>query len=193
MDVLNNKMLQLGNATAMRSLYVPLAYIIGDVEGGNQLTGYAGFSRMNCKRLCRTCHVSVENGPKMNVFCERIRVNHVIDLINRQDTAALRAMCQRGTPNAFYDIDCGDDPYVIFSMIHTEALHALEQGLFVYVIQVLMAQIGGDITHAFLDKLVKDLLKYPRQHGTQRFPHLNWKDGVSVSYTHLTLPTICSV
>ena len=121
----------------------------------------------------------------MHIVCKRIQVNHVVDLINQNDTLALRDMCQRRTTNAFYDIDCGDDKYGIFSMVHTEALHALEQGLFVYVIQVLMDEIGGDITHSTLDKLAKDLLKYPRQHGTQRFPRLNWKDGVC-SVTKLT-------
>jgi hypothetical protein len=41
----------------------------------------------------------------------------------------LDALAQRPGFNALYKIDCGGDPYGVFSMIYTEGLHALEVGL----------------------------------------------------------------
>ena len=40
-----------------------------------------------------------------------------------------------------YIIDCGNDPYSVFSMIHTKGLHALGVGLIPYMLKFLLDNI----------------------------------------------------
>jgi hypothetical protein len=106
-------------------------------------------------------------------------------LVESGDVAELHSRCQRPTDLAFYHIDNGNDPYGIFSMVMTEPLHSLEAGLLPYIMEVLFHHIRGDGNRARLDRLIQLMASAPRQHGTERFPRLNWQDGVT-SITNLT-------
>jgi hypothetical protein len=48
----------LGNVSKRVNLYVPLQFIIGDVEGGDHLCSRQTYCGKTCLRLCRTCDVS---------------------------------------------------------------------------------------------------------------------------------------
>jgi hypothetical protein len=98
--------------------------------------------------------------------------------VNNGTKAAMDAMAQHPGFNAFYNVDCGGDPYGIFSMIHTEGLHAIEVRLVKYMIEILIEELS-EAAQVKLDKLVKRLLKHPRQHGYDAFPRLLWPDGVT--------------
>ena len=63
-------------------------------------------------------------------------------------------------------------------MIHTEGLHAIEQGLIPYMLEILFVSMPKSEQRT-LDHLIKNLLTYPRQHGYKKFPRLLWHDGVS--------------
>ena len=63
-------------------------------------------------------------------------------------------------------------------MIHTEGLHAIEQGLVKYMLEILFKSLPP-ASHHQLDQLVKHLLKSPRQHGYKGLPRVLWQDGVS--------------
>jgi hypothetical protein len=170
---------QLGQYSKKVNLYVPLQFIIGDVEGGDVLCSRYMYRRAGCQRLCRTCDVSTEDAIRTDVMCTRILLEDVRNLVADQNLDALRQLAQRPTFNAFYDIDCGDDPYGVFSMIMTEALHALEQGLMPYMMKQLMQQLGPLNVQAELDRLIKTTNDNPRQHGYHGFPRFMWKEGVS--------------
>jgi hypothetical protein len=86
--------------------------------------------------------------------------------------------------NSLYQIDCGGDPYSIFSMIHTEGLHAIEVGLCKYMMEILFEELPKQAKQE-LDILVKCLLQHPKQHGYKAFPCLLWQDGVT-NLTKLT-------
>jgi len=176
--------IQLGNASKTVDLYVPLQFIIGDVEGGDQLCSRFAYRGISCQRLCRTCDISTENASNTNITCNRIKVADVISLVATQDQAALRALAQRPFFNSLYHIDCANDPYGVFSMIHTEGLHALEVGLIPYMMEILMLAIQPR-HRPRLDHLVKRLLKHPRQHGYDDMPRMLWQDGVT-GITQLT-------
>jgi hypothetical protein len=104
--------------------------------------------------MCRTCNVSTLNCNKTTIRCKRIEVANIRALYQRQDKVALKRICQQPTFNAFYDIDCGKDPYGIFSMVHTEGLHALETGVMKYMVEILMKELPS-AQHGTLDGLVK--------------------------------------
>jgi hypothetical protein len=51
--------------------------------------------------------------------------------------ADLNLIANRSGFNACYKIDCGGDLYGIFSMVHTNSLHAIEVGLVEYMLEIL--------------------------------------------------------
>jgi hypothetical protein len=169
----------LGRVSAVVDLYVPLQFIIGDVEGGDQLCSRWSYRQRPCKRMCRTCDVSTANSSDTTLYCNRIKVADIVKLYEAKDYKALKAISQRPYYNCLYDIDCGKDPYGVFSMIHTEALHALETGLIQRMVEVLFEDLKSDTLRAELDIMVKKLTSHPTQHGYKNFPRLRWTDGVS--------------
>jgi len=78
--------------------------------------------------------------------CSRITIQHIQHLHAVGNLAELKRLAQRPGDNALYDIDCGNDPYGIFSMIHTEGLHTLEVGIVPYILEILMKSIPGHLS-----------------------------------------------
>jgi hypothetical protein len=181
---LTRSTIRLGRVQKVVNLYVPLQFIIGDVEGGDQLCSRQSYRGIKCPRVCRTCDISTVNCARTDLRCRRIKVAHIRKLYRLQKLHALKQLAQRPTYNCFYDIDCGKDPYGIFSMVHTEGLHALEVGVMKYMVEILMAELPKT-QHRTLDRLVKKLNKYPHQHGYTGFPRCTWSDGVT-TLTQLT-------
>ena len=184
-DQLNGINMQLGPHHKLINLYVPLAFVIGDIEGGNQLTGYRGFTRLDCPRVSMTCDCTTMNASNTQVRCNRIKQGDVKALVRRNDVRALHAMCQRPTDLVFFKVDFGNDPYGCFSMVMTEPLHALEAGILPYVLEILLSEIPEKENRARLDRLIQGFGELPRQNGTRSFPRLHWPDGVT-SLVHLT-------
>ena len=122
----------------------------------------------------RTCNVSTLNCVRTDVCCKRIKVAHIRALVDTQNIDALKLLAQRPTYNCFYDIDNGKDPYGIFSMVHTEGLHALEVGVMKYMVEILMTELPST-QHRSLDRLVKKLNRSPYT----GFPRCTWSDGVT--------------
>jgi hypothetical protein len=66
--------IQLGNVVKKVNLYVPLQFIVGDVEGGDQLCSRQTYHCEICQRMCRTCDVSTANAARPDLECNRVRV-----------------------------------------------------------------------------------------------------------------------
>jgi hypothetical protein len=139
---------------------VPLQFIIGDTDGGDHLCSRWTYWGETCLRLCRTCDVATLDTARTDLVCNRILVQIMKQLVTNGTKAELDAMAQHPGLNAFYNIDCGGDPYGIFSMVHTKGLHAIEVGLVKYMIEILLEELSG-AAQVKLDTLVKRLLKHP--------------------------------
>jgi hypothetical protein len=175
---LHNVSVQLGKVVQRVNLYVPLQFIIGDVEGGDQLCSRQAFRREICLRMCRTCDVSTANASRPDLECTCVRLDDKKHALNTLSLTELNVLRQRPGCNALYDIDCGGDPYGVFSMIHTEGLHALEVGTMEYSLEILFDKLNMKQKYQ-LDCLVKRLVHQPRQHGYKPFPRIIWPDGVT--------------
>jgi hypothetical protein len=102
--MLANSGIRLGKVKKVVNLYVPLQFIIGDVEGGDQLCSRQSYRGMACNRLCRTCDVSTANCARTDIQCTRICVADIKLLYQTQDIDALAQLAQRPTYNCFYDM-----------------------------------------------------------------------------------------
>ena len=182
---LHNINLQLGNSVTRCNLYMPLQFIIGDVEGGDMLCSRYTYRQLDCKRLCRTCDVPTCDAGRTDICCNRIKCKDVKRLVDNQMYVELHDMAQRPGKNCLYDIDCGNDPYGIFSMVHSEGLHALEIGCIPYMLEILMNEISPKKHLAELDTLVQRLCSDPKQRAYDFFPRSLWPDGVT-SLTNLS-------
>ena len=168
-NALNDIPIQLGENCKRVQLYVPLHFIIGEVEGGDQLCSRHKYRAEACKRLCRTCDVSTLDSGRTDLVCNHVRVADVQHLLHTGTPEQLNEFRQYPGFNALYTIDCGGDPFGVFSMIHTEGLHALEVGLIPYMLEILMKELPQSAKYT-LDTLVKRLVQYPKQHGYAPFP-----------------------
>ena len=134
--------------------------------------------------MCRTCDVSTANAARTDLVCNRIHLADIQHLVANASLEELHDLYQRPGFNALYTIDCGNCPYGVFSMVHTEGLHAIEVGLIPYMLEILMQELPNPKKFE-LDELVKRLLKHPKQHGYAPFPRILWHDGVT-TITQLT-------
>jgi hypothetical protein len=116
-----------------------------------------------------TCNASTLNCNKTTIRCKRIEVAKIRALYQRQDKVALKKLCQQLT------LIVGR---ILFSMVHTEGLHALEIGVMKYMDEILMKELPT-AQHGTLDDLVKKLNYCPNQHGFTGFPRCTWPDEVT--------------
>jgi hypothetical protein len=86
---LKDSTIQLGKSRKKVNLYVPLQFIIGDVEEGDHLCSRYSYRQLACKRLCRTCDVSTEDSGNTEIQCTRIEVANIKQLYVAQDLQAL--------------------------------------------------------------------------------------------------------
>jgi hypothetical protein len=91
---LSNTKIRLGRKEKVVNLYVPLQFIIGDVEGGDQLCSCWSYCLKTCQRMCRTCNVSTLTCNKTTIRCKCIEVAKITALNQHQDKAALKKLCQ---------------------------------------------------------------------------------------------------
>ena len=189
MDELNEISLQLCGVSKTVSLYLPLAYVIGDVEGGDQLCGHESGYNAQSTRLCRTCDIPTSRATDTTHRCRRIEQHEVEHAVMSQDQARLKQLRQRPTKLAFFSIDSGGDKYGIFGKTNTEALHSLEQGVFSYLLKIFFKKVGN-VAARQLDESVKLLSCHCKQGSAANLPRLSWPSGMS-TLSNLTGDQVC--
>jgi hypothetical protein len=104
---------QLGNVLRRVNLYVPLQFIIGDVEGGDQLCSRQTYRRENCLRMCRTCNVSTANASRPDLECTRVRVADIKNALNTLSTTELNVLRLSDTPLAHRSLKNVNSPFTL--------------------------------------------------------------------------------
>jgi hypothetical protein len=66
---------------------------------------------------------------------------------------------------------------VYLALLHTKALHAIEVGLVLYMLEIFFDELSKKAKEK-LDTLVLPLVKHPKQHGYTPFP-----------FPHMLMPT----
>jgi hypothetical protein len=191
---LDNIHITLGGVTKCVNLKVPVAFIIGDMQGGDKICACSPCYSNTMQRLCRKCNVKGSDADDPFFVCKRMIMSRIQQLVIDGDYAKLDSINQYHVHNAWFPLDYGGCCYGIFSAACVvEALHALENGLMKQSLQILIQDnlsLSGRIR---LDKLVKEFRDWDRQHylsaGTEKtMPRLLFKDGIS-KLTDITAST----
>ena len=186
-DSLYNINFQLDTYIKKVNLKVPLALIIGDIQGGDQLVGRKGgySSKKFCARMSPSCDVSSTTISKVKKrCCRRIKQDYVMHLVQTNNVIELSAISQRNVYLSWFDVDFGGSPYGVFTAAcPSEALHAVESGLIEYCLEELFNEILTNKSKAALDKVVQNWFLHDKQRTMTAymdvFPRLLFKDGVS--------------
>ena len=113
------------------NLLVPLAFIVGDNQGGDGITGRATVYNETARRICRSCNATIAQYDTIESdSCEPLNTNDIMAMVTSQDWPGLHSLHQAPCWNPFFDVCYGGNPGGIFTAAcPAEALHALENGL----------------------------------------------------------------
>jgi hypothetical protein len=193
---LDDVLLRLGPYEKVVNLKIPVAFIIGDAQGGDYICSRSlNYNGETGKRSCRTCDVGPESmGLARPNMCRRIIQADIEKMIEDEDVEGLVALCQHACNNAFMKLCYGGSPFGVFTAAApTEGLHQLEKGLLLLCLSELFDQRLPPALKRQLDKLAQDLCDLPSQRGMKsfrdHFPRLLFKDGI----THLKNITASTV
>jgi hypothetical protein len=167
------------------NIKVPVAMIIGDMQGGDKHCGSKiGYSK-DLARLCRQCNIAGDESGDPLVKCGKMSMVKIRQYVLDGEVDILKAISQNNVYSAWFDVCFGGCPRGIFSAaMPVEALHALEAGLMRDVTLILYKVDLKSSICGQLDILVGALCYLDRQHfmssgGTKTMPRMLFKDGVT--------------
>ena len=184
--MLQNTRLQLGNETKFVNLKIPVMFIIGDNQGGDAICGRHIHYGKTARRISQTCDAGPSHlSNPVARSCSRLLMKDVINLVQEEDGNRLYDLYQAQHWIAWFDLDYGGNPEGIFTAAcPPEALHALENGIFLHVLKELFENILNPRTCGHLDAHVYSWNNYPGQHFLRGnhidgFPRLLFTNGIS--------------
>src|SRR5437868_7910835 len=103
-NALNGVPLTLGNKTKEVNLKVPFAFIIGDIQGGDNICGRSAYYRADAKRLCRMCDATpAAYISKEMDHCKLLVMEDIKQLCLNKNEEKLKEMLQSVNYQAFFD------------------------------------------------------------------------------------------
>jgi hypothetical protein len=178
--------LVIGDKAKYVDMKIPLAFIIGDNQGGDMIAGRTCSYGLKAKRLCRTCDATPENYGDVSVdSCTLLRMEDIMDLVRQEQWVDLELLYQAQFWNPFFDLHYGSSSFgIFFAACPPEGLHALEQGIFKHLLHEVLGTYLKPQQIALLDRVVQSWVKRSRQrlYRSANFaesPRLMFKDGIS--------------
>ena len=183
---IHNVTVELGNICKQNvNIKVPVAMIIGDMQGGDKhCATKIGYS-INQARLCRQCNISGNESGNPLVECKRMSMTKIRQYVLNGEIDLLNSISQNNVYSAWFDCDFGGCELGIFSAaMPVEALHSVEGGLCQDVATILFEQDLKPANCGRLDILVKQFCDLDMQHymtsgGNKAMPRMLFKDGVT--------------
>ena len=183
---MDNLYLALGDKAKIVNLKIPLAFIIGDNQGGDGISGRVCFYGISAKRISRCCDATADNYANMSKdSCTFLSMEDMINLVNNEAWEDLDALYQAQCWNPFFEIDYGSNSSGVFvAACPPEGLHALEQGIFKHLLEEVLGNYLKPEQIALLDRVVQSWVSLPRQRlfrslNSNDSPRLMFKDGIS--------------
>ncbi len=183
---LDNSYLVLGDRAKYVNLMIPLAFIIGDNQGGDNISGRTCHYGITARRISRSCDATPDNYADVTKdSCSFLHMDSIIQLVNNEEWVQLDSLYQAPFWNPFFEVDYGANPYGIFlAACPPEGLHALEQGVFKHLLGEILGVYLKPQQIAILDRVVQSWVGKPRQRlfrsaNFSEAPRLMFKDGIS--------------
>ncbi len=165
---------------------IPLAFIIGDNQGGDNISGRTCHYGITARRISRSCDATPDNYADVTKdSCSFLHMDSIIQLVNNEEWVQLDSLYQAPFWNPFFEVDYGANPYGIFlATCPPEGLHALEQGVFKHLLGEILGVYLKPQQIAILDRVVQSWVGKPRQRlfrsaNFSEAPRLMFKDGIS--------------
>ena len=178
--------LQLAEKAKVVNMFIPLAFIVGDNQGGDGISGRAAVYNETARRICRSCDATVAHYENVESdSCLPLDMDDIKHLVLSKDWQALHALHQAPCWNPFFDVCYGGYHGGIFTAAcPAEALHALENGLFLHALKAVLGGCLKPQEIVLLDTSIQRWTKLPRQRlmRSTNFdcaPRLLFKDGIS--------------
>jgi hypothetical protein len=179
--------LKLADKAKEVNMFIPLAFIVGDNQGGDGITGRAANYNQHARRICRSCDATIAQYDSIESdSCLPLNMETIKALVIEQNWEALHKLHQCPSWNPFFEACFGGYIGGIFTAAcPSEALHALENGIFLHALKVVLG--GGLLPSAacaLLDYAIQAWTKLPRQRlmrstNFEHAPRLLFKDGIS--------------
>jgi hypothetical protein len=183
---MDNVYLPLGSKAKYVNLRVPLAFIIGDNQGGDGIAGRAAVYNETARRISRSCDATVAQYDTISSdCCSLLDMEKIKALVIAQDWKALFDLHQAPCWNPFFDLCYGGFFGGIFTAAcPAEALHALENGLFLHALKAVLGGCLKPQEIVLLDAAIQQWCKLARQRlmrssNFEHAPRLLFKDGIS--------------
>ena len=85
----------MGNETRIVTLKVPLAFIIGDIQGGDGICGQSAYYNSDARRSCRMCNATPKAYESEEMDCCQLLVmKEVKQMCGDNDTSSLSKLMQ---------------------------------------------------------------------------------------------------
>ena len=185
-DNFQNISLQLGRHLKTVHLKISVMFVIGDNQGGDAICGRHIHYGKSARRISQTCNAGPEHLSKPTTnSCTRLIMTDVANLVKQRKWDELYDLYQAQHWIAWFDLDYGGNPEGIFTAAcPPEALHALENGIFLHVLQELFDSMLNTRTCGLLDAHVYSWNNYPGQHYLRGshidgYPRLLFSNGIS--------------
>jgi hypothetical protein len=119
--------LPLGDKAKDVTLVIPLAFIIGDNQGGDAIGGRIIYYGLSAKQISCSCDATPANYATMaKDSCNFLEMQDIKDLFDDQNWNALDALYQAQCWNPFFDVDYGANKGgIVLATCPPEAFHAL--------------------------------------------------------------------
>ena len=159
--------------------------VVGDIQGGDKICCRAASYKDSLRRICRKCNIPGNECTNLDFPCRKISMRKIKVLVANADRIRLEKYHQYCVQSIWYDLNYGFCKFGIFSAANpTEWLHALDNGLIEYCLQVLIWELLSSDECVQLDDLVKALTQLARQklmsaNSNSSFPRLMWKSGIT--------------
>ena len=87
------------------NLLVPLAFIVGDNQGGDGIIGRAAVYNETARRICRSCTATIVQYDTIESdSCEPLIMSDIIAMVISKDWVGLHALHQAPCWNPFFDV-----------------------------------------------------------------------------------------
>ena len=110
--------------------------IIGDAKGNNSLCAHYNFSYS--KHLCHECDVLFEETDNPYALCHCVTQQKIQGKFVKGDRKEMECLSFHFIENAFWNIPFGANRYGIYEHCPPESLHSIKEGLFTYLLNVLV-------------------------------------------------------